>query len=155
MNTLKNWYEALIVFCDRFRSPLLLAMRLYWGWLLFQAGLGKLENIGAFAKNLSAMNFPFAYQQAYIAATIECVGGFCLMIGFASRLMAIPVIVTLLVAYATAHRTALISIFSKPQEFISQAPFLYILTALLVLAFGPGKLSIDYFIQRVIFKKPE
>jgi len=152
---LKKWYEVLIRSGSILRSPILLAMRLYWGWLLFQAGLGKLQHIDPFATLLASLGFPLTYIQAYAAALSECSGGVCLMLGFASRLMAIPVIITMLVAYATAHRQSLLTLFSDPGLFIEQGPFLFLLTALLVFAFGPGKLSIDYLIQRLIFKKSE
>lgn len=152
---MKRAYESLIAFGNLLQAPLLLILRLYCGWVLFQTGLGKLEDIHPFATSLASMGFPFAGVQAYMAATAECVGGFCLMVGFASRLMAIPVFITMATAYATAHREAVLSLFSNPQHFIEQAPFLFLLTALLVFAFGPGMISIDYLIQRFIFKKTD
>ena len=43
----------------------------------------------------------------------------------------------------------LTSIFSDPDKFVAAAPFPFLLTALLVLAFGPGALSIDALIKRL------
>jgi putative oxidoreductase len=102
---------------------------------------------------LTFLGFPFAGLQAYVAASAECFGGFCLLVGFSSRLMAIPVMITMATAYATAHGEAVLSLFSKPEHFIEQGLFLFLLTAILVFAFGPGMFSIDYLIQRFIFKK--
>lgn len=148
-------YETLITIGNALQSVFLLAMRLFWGWHLFQFGLGKLHDIPSFATGLANLGFPLPVMQAYIGATIECVGGLCLLLGFASRLMAIPVIVMMAIAYWTAHRESILALFSDPNQFIEQAPFLYLLTALIVFVFGPGKISIDYLIQRFIFKKSD
>jgi putative oxidoreductase len=47
------------------------------------------------------------------------------------------------VAYWTADRDALNAIVSDPDKFVTAAPFLFLLAGLIVLAFGPGKLSLD------------
>jgi putative oxidoreductase len=52
-------------------------------------------------------------------------------------------IFTMLVAYWTADREALQAITSDPDKFTGATPFLFLLAAVLVLAFGPGKLSLD------------
>jgi len=54
----------------------------------------------------------------------------------------------MLVAYFTADREALSSIFSDPDKFLGADPFLFLLTAIIVLAFGPGVFSLDWLIAR-------
>jgi putative oxidoreductase len=71
----------------------------------------------------------------------------------ASRLLCIPLICTLTGAYLTAHREALLTIFSNPDQFISQAPFNFLLTSLIVFCFGPGKFSLDNLIEKKMVKK--
>ena len=61
-----------------------------------------------------------------------------------------PLIFTMIVAYATAESEALHAVFSDPNKFLSADPFLFLLASLIVLAFGPGKLSLD----ALFFKKP-
>lgn len=155
MSKIKSGYESLIYFAEMLRSPLLLILRLYWGWSLLEAGLGKLHGIDEFSMYLTTLGIPLAHGMAYLVAWVESVGGLCLLVGFASRLVAIPVIINMCVAYATAHSDAVLTIFSKPDYFIEQSPFLFLLVALLVFAFGPGKLSIDYLIQCLLFKKTD
>lgn len=46
-------------------------------------------------------------------------------------------------AYATADREALVAIVSDTDRFTSAAPFLFLLASVIVLAFGPGKFSLD------------
>ena len=44
---------------DYLRSPLLLAIRLYWGWQLVQTGLGKLRNQARVVDFFTSLNIPF------------------------------------------------------------------------------------------------
>jgi putative oxidoreductase len=43
--------------------------------------------------------------------------------------------------------------FSDPDKFVQAAPFPFLLTALIVLAFGPGLFSVDALLKRVIERK--
>jgi putative oxidoreductase len=52
------------------------------------------------------------------------------------------------VAYFTAHHEALINIFNDPKAFVDQPPFNFLLTALIVFAFGPGAISVDGILKR-------
>ena len=63
--------------------------------------------------------------------------------GLFARPISIPLIGTMIVAYITADSEALRAITSDPDKFVSAAPFLFMLAALIVLAFGPGKISLD------------
>lgn len=148
---LRQFYEGLILIGSALKSPLLLVLRLYWGWLFAHGALGKLMDIEHFATLLTNLHFPFPLFQAYLAATIEFVGGICLMLGLGSRLAAIPLMIVMLTAYATAHSEGFKAIFSEPSRFVSQPPFNFLLTCLIVFAFGPGRLSIDYFLEKYYF----
>ena len=53
------------------------------------------------------------------------------------------------VAYATTEQEALHALTSDPDKFVTAAPFLFLLASLIVLVFGPGKLSLD----AVFFRK--
>ena len=90
---------------------------------------------------------------AYLAGATECFGGLLLVIGLASRLVAIPVAFTMIVAYVTADYEAVTSIFSDPDKFVAAAPFPFLLSALLVLAFGPGAISVDALIKRFVARQ--
>ncbi len=136
------------------QSPLLLVMRVWWGWSFFQAGLGKLKDHAGTAEFFATLGIPLPGLNAWIAASVECVGGLFLLAGFASRLTSFPLSITMIVAYLTADLEALKSIFSDTDKFTSAAPFLFLLTALLVLAFGPGAISIDRLLARKFSPAP-
>jgi putative oxidoreductase len=89
-----------------------------------------------------------------MAGATECLGGLLLLAGVASRITTIPLIGTMLVAYATAHRESVMHLFSNPDEFVTQAPFLFLFASLIVLIFGPGPLSLDGLAVRLKLFEP-
>ncbi|MBI4125956.1 MAG: DoxX family protein [Deltaproteobacteria bacterium] len=130
---------------SRLGSPLLLLLRLYFGWNFFTGGKGKLENVERVTGFFQSLNIPFPAANVYLVGTIEMVGGLLLLLGCASRLVSLPLTCVMIVAYATAHRAeAFVSI----KAFMGEQPFLYLLTLLFVLAFGPGSFSVDAWIKR-------
>lgn len=134
-----------------FQSPILLLLRLFFGISFIIAGLGKLQDISKFAETLTSLNIPYPVLNAWITALIEFIGGIFLTVGFLSRLISIPLIIVMATAYATAHVESLRSFTVDPGLFVSQPPFNFLLTALLVWAFGPGFFSLDHF----LFRKPK
>lgn len=148
-----GFYEALISVGSLLQSPLLLICRIYWGVLFMKAGYGKLQNITPFAEYLDSIHFVYPLFQAYLAGLTEFIGGLCLILGFASRLVSIPLAVVMITAYSTAHVEAARVFFKDPSQFVAQSPFNFLLVTLLVFAFGPGIFSVDYFLQRRYFKK--
>ena len=141
-------YEKLIVGAGFAKSPLLLAVRLYWGWQFFTAGKGKLMDLPATAGFFQELGIPMPMLNAVMASCTECFGGLLLLLGLASRLTAIPLIITMIVAYITADMEAVQGIFSDPDAFVSASPFLFLFASLLVLVFGPGVFSIDHLLVR-------
>ena len=125
------------------QSPLLLAIRLYWGWQFVQTGWGKLTNLERTTGFFESLHIPMPKLNAIMAGGTECVGGALLMLGLLARPASVTLIFTMLVAYATADRESLQAITSYPDKFVTAAPFLFLLASLIVLAFGPGKLSLD------------
>jgi putative oxidoreductase len=128
---------------------LLLVVRGWWGWSFFLTGKGKLLNLDKTAAFFAELNIPLPKLNAIVAGSTECVGGLLLLVGLGSRLVSVPLIFTMLVAYATADKEAVAAIFSDPDKFTSATPFLFLLACLMVFAFGPGRLSLD----ALFFKK--
>jgi putative oxidoreductase len=125
------------------QSPLLLIIRLYWGWQFFVTGRSHLMNLEKTTAFFTGLHIPMPKLNAIVAGSTECAGGLLLAAGFFARPAAVPLIFTMIIAYVTADNEALHAIASDPDKFVSAAPFLFLLAALIVLAFGPGKLSFD------------
>jgi putative oxidoreductase len=148
-NAYRLWVKA--VSC--LQSPLLLAMRLYWGWQFFQIGKGKLTNLDVPTKFFESLHIPHPHLNAIMAGCTECFGGLFLLLGLGSRVLTIPLIITMSVAYLTADADKVKNIFSDPDSFVSAAEFQFMLTAVIVLVFGPGKFSLDWLIAKKFSKK--
>lgn len=130
------------------QTPLLFVLRAYWGWSFAQTGWGKLMHLDRTANFFAELGIPAPKLNAIMAGSTECFGGALLLVGLGSRLVSVPLAGTMAVAYLTADREAVQAIFSDPDKFVSAAPFQFLLVSVLVLAFGPGKLSVDHLLAR-------
>ena len=140
-------YMLFVNAVSHLQSPFLLAVRLYWGWQFYQTGVGKLMHIGKVIGFFTSLGIPFPAFNAYFVSSLECVGGVLLFLGLGSRLIALPLAFDMLVAYITADREALFSFFSEPGKFYGADPYTFLFAALLILIFGPGRISLDHGIS--------
>ncbi|MGH9549604.1 MAG: DoxX family protein [Terriglobales bacterium] len=160
VRAIKKCYLAEVQFLNRLQPVLLLLLRLYIGYGFFKSGWGKLQNISTTAEYFSGLNIPLPALNAYLAGATECFGGLLLLLGVASRVVTIPLIFTMIIAYSTQHIDELRTLWTvppgknfNPAAFFKAAPFLYLLTSLLVLLFGPGIFSIDGLLKSYFNKK--
>jgi putative oxidoreductase len=142
-------YLLLITIGRWFSCALLLGMRLIWGYQFFLTGKGKLGDLDKVAGYFQSLNIPMPKLNAALAGGTECFGGLLLLAGLGGRLVALPLIFTMCVAYATAERDSLQNL----DAFVRAAPFPFLLTALVVFAFGPGLVSIDGLLKYTVFRK--
>jgi putative oxidoreductase len=146
MKRLIVMYVELSGMLSRLQSPFLLAVRLYWGWQFAQTGWGKLHNIAKITAFFASLNIPFPAFNAHFIAGLEFFGGILLLLGLGTRLIGFLMAANMLVAYWTADREALVSIFSDPGKFYVADPFTFLFASLIVLIFGAGYLSLDHII---------
>lgn len=128
---------------DRLRSPLLLAIRLFWGWQFAITGWGKLQHLDRVADFFASLGLPAPHATALFIGCLEFAGGIFLALGLGSRLVSAALFVNMTVAYWTADRDALLGIFTAPDKFYGADPFTFWFAALLVLVLGPGLFAID------------
>lgn len=150
---LKHLYFGLVKGENFLGNFLLLIIRLYWGGLLIMTGIGKWTNIYEVADFFASLDIPFPLFSAYLVGTVEFFGGVSLFVGLFSRLFTVLLTAVFIFAYATAHEEALINFFVTPSLFIEQDPFLFLYTTLVVLCFGPGFASIDYWLEKRAYGK--
>src|SRR5580704_3076532 len=138
------------------QSPFLLLLRFYFFWQLFLAGKGKLLNIAKVSEFFASLGIPLPTLNAYFIGSLECFGSLLLIVGLASRPLALLIVVAMIVAYLTADIesvTKLFSFYPHPHQFFKAAPFPFLLAALVILAFGPGKISLDAIIAKWFCQK--
>ena len=150
LETARNGYARLSGALDHGQSLLLLAVRLYWGWQFMQTGWGHITHINKVTEFFGTLNLPAPHATAWFVSLLELVGGALLFLGLLNRLIAIPLTINMIMAYVTADREALTSIFSDPGKFYNADPYTFLFASLLVLVFGAGAFSLDY----VLFKIP-
>jgi putative oxidoreductase len=125
------------------KCPLLLVIRLYWGWQFFVDGKGKLTHLDRVTAYFASLNIPAPRLNCILASTTECVCGMLLLLGLLSRFASLALIGVMSVAYLTAEREALNSFFSDPDKFTGATPFLFLFASLIIFTFGPGKIALD------------
>lgn len=150
-----NIYNSYTNTLSYLSSPLLLSLRLFWGWQFFLTGKGKLMNLGQTTEFFASLNIPMPELNAIMAGSVECFGGLLLMLGLASRFVSIPLASTMVVAYLTAHIEEVKNIYTDPNAFITADPFLFLLISLIILVFGGGFFSLDTLIGKFFNKSIE
>ncbi|MFZ1084743.1 MAG: DoxX family protein [Terracidiphilus sp.] len=149
--------ELLLSISDRFsqllnrlQSPLLLLVRVYWGWQFAQTGWGKLHNLDRVADFFATLNIPAPHLNALVVALVEFIGGILLTLGLGSRAISLVLFINMSVAFITADREALGMIFSDPGKFYGADPYTFWFAALLILILGPGELALDRVLKKLL-----
>jgi putative oxidoreductase len=146
--TIRRMYAWAVRAASTLQSPFLLFVRVYWGWQIAQNGWGKLHNLGHVTEFFSSLGLPAPGFTAAFVSSVEFIGGILLAIGLFSRFIGLVLTIDMLVAYITADREAFFSIFSDPDKFTAAAPYTVLFAALIILIFGPGKISLDTLLLR-------
>jgi putative oxidoreductase len=148
MSQLLTIYRRVVAALSTLQSPMLLAVRLYWGFQFAQTGWGKLHHLDKITAFFASLNIPLPGLNAPFIATLEFAGGILLGVGLLSRPIAFLLVCNMFVAYWTADREALTSIFSDPGKFYVADPYTFLFASLMVLIFGAGLFSVDTLIAK-------
>lgn len=125
-----------------FIAPLL--ARLTVGYAFVESGWGKVHNLEAVTQFFTELGIPAAPFQAVFVSYVELIAGSLLTIGLATRVAALPLIGTMIVALITAKASDI----SSYSDLIGTIELCYaVLLAWLALS-GGGKASLDHLIAR-------
>ena len=149
------------------RSAVLLLFRLSIGWKMYLSGYRHLHHVENMVNQFREWGIPFPKLNVYVSGTTELVGGALLMLGLATRLVSVPLVFNFIVAIVTAGKTnvqqALLGgDLLQPnydagrlgglEAITDDTAFPFLLTSLVTLTFGAGKVSIDYLIHRLWYQ---
>ncbi len=148
MKIVMQWYLRFSTGASYLQSPLLLVVRLYWGWQFAQTGWGKLHNLAKIVSFFASLNIPFPAANAHFISGLEFVGGILLILGLGTRLIGLLLAGNMLVAYWTADHEALTSIFSDPGKFYAADPYTFLFASVMVVIFGAGLFSADTLLAK-------
>ena len=105
--TIYNLYRKVFNFFQCFDGIAPLFLRLYLAPIFIQAGWNKLQHfdntVSWFADVEYGLGMPFPELMASLAIFAELIGGGLLLIGLFTRLISIPLMVTMVVAAVTVH----------------------------------------------------
>ncbi len=138
ISRVKIWHDKFFGLVSYLQSPFLL-----WG---------KLHHLSNVTEFFSSLGLPAPAVMAVAIACLEFFGGIMLALGLLTRPVALVLTINLIMAYVTADREALFSIFSDPDKFYAAAPYTFLIASLIVLLFGGGKITLDNLLGRLLFK---
>lgn len=147
---MKSLFNFLVLRQRLFQDGVLLFIRLLIGWQLFLTGKGKLAHLDKITEFFASLNIPAPGAHAVLIGCVEMFGGLALLIGLGARGFSLLITGAMLGAYLTAHRD---EAFASVGDFIEAAPFPYLVVALVVLVFGPGRASLDQLIAPRLAKR--
>jgi putative oxidoreductase len=136
-------YGRCATIANLMQSPVLLLIRLDWGYQFWESGWAHFNNMPDFINMFERLHIPAPALNAHFIAALEAGGGILLALGLGSRIISLLLAGDMFVAFITAERESLVSVFSDPDKFFNASPHTFLFIALLILAFGPGKFSLD------------
>ena len=157
LNLCAHIYNFFLKIGSNLQSLFLFYIRVTWGHQFFVAGLGKIHNIDHVVDFFISLKIAHPVFSAHLVGWTELIGGFCLILGFASRIITIPLMIVMITALMTAHAHILegCQFLLQPYSFVRETPYPYLMTAILIFIFGPGRLSLDAWIKRWVENQPK
>ena len=119
-------------------SFLLLCLRLFFGVMLFLHGLDKMSNFQLLSQAFPDIMGLGSYMSLMIAIFCEFCCSMFLIFGLLVRIMTIPLIVVMSVAFFDVHDAMF------PE---GELAFIYLVLFTLLYVTGPGRYSVDYLID--------
>jgi len=114
-------------------------------------GWGKLNNIGSTIEYFTSLHIPAPGFNAALAAGTEFVGGVLLLLGLFTRLAALPMAFTMVIAILTAKRDDLDGV----RALLGFEEWTYIVLFVWLALAGPGPLSLDAVWARMRHRTPQ
>lgn len=131
-----------------FLAPLLLRVTL--ASVFIQTGWGKLNDLAQVTGYFTQLGIPAPGLNAAVAAGTEFFGGLLLLAGLGTRLVALPMGFTMVVAILTAKRENLDGL----TTLLGFEEWSYLVMFLTVALIGPGGLSLDALLARKLPAAP-
>jgi putative oxidoreductase len=144
MNALLSLGERAVALAKKLDGVALLVARLTVGVLFVSTGWGKVHDLAKVTSFFTELGIPMPGLNATVASYTELVCGSLLVVGLASRLASLPLVVTMIVAILTAKRAEV----SGLADLFGLVEWTYIALLLVIAAVGPGPVSLDTAIAR-------
>ena len=128
---------------DRIISVILLAVRVFFGVLFFIHGVDKMMNFTALSESFPSVLGFGSYMSLMVAIFCEFCCSLFLIAGLLQRLILIPMIISMGVAFFDVHDALLSG---------GELALIYLVIFIILYFTGPGRYSIDYLLD-IKFRK--
>jgi putative oxidoreductase len=122
----------------------LLLGRLAVGLVFMSTGWGKVHNLEKVTHFFEQLGIPAPGFHAVLVGYSELICGTLLVLGLATRLATIPLVVSMIVAILTAKRADIHGLF----DLVGFEEFTYLCVLLMIALLGPGAASVDHSLVR-------
>ncbi len=139
-----NFYQNVTNKLDGLKDTSLLFFRLILAYGFYGPAMMKWGNMDGIVEWFTGMGMPFPTLNAYLAATTEISGVVLLTLGLATRIISIPLMVTMIVAIFSVHIHNGFEAGNNGFEI----PLYYMIMLFALLANGAGKYSLDNLILK-------
>jgi putative oxidoreductase len=123
--------------------PLLL-VRLSLAAVFVPSGWGKIHDLEKVTGFFTELGIPAPHFNAVLVALSELGCGVLLLVGAATRLAAVPIVISMTIAIITAKRADI----SGVTDLLAVDEFIYIVMAVVVVVLGAGLVSVDGLVAR-------
>jgi putative oxidoreductase len=138
-----------------FLAPLV--TRLVMGQAFYQTGSGKIANFANTVSFFTELGIPMPEANAFFVSRLEFWGGPLLVVGLATRLVALGLASTMVVALLTADRESFLDALRGAGDagLTDVVPFVYLLFLVWLVLVGPGMVSLDAFVARWLERRAQ
>lgn len=129
--------------------PLLFRLILAYGF--YGPAVQKASNFDSTIKFFASIGIPFPEINAYMATSTEVLGVVLVFLGLATRFIAVPMMVIMVVAIKTVHWQNGFSCASDGDAIPGngfEIPFYFMIMLFSLIVTGAGKFSLDYLIEK-------
>lgn len=144
LHSIKHLYRRAIQLCTRIAWLGPLIVRLVVGTAFVLTGWGKLHNLDGVTEFFTSLHIPFPHPQAVFISTLEFVGGLLLIAGLGTRIIALLLSGTMVVALLTAIIPKAESVLDIP----SSIELTYLAIFVWLIVHGAGAASLDRVMSR-------
>ena len=126
-----------------------LLVRLFVGYFFLETGWGKIHTLDTFTERFTEWGIPAPAFNAVLSGYTEFLGGLFVVLGLFTRPVCIPLFINMLVATLAVKLKKVGGL----DDFVELDEPLYALSFLWLFFSGPGRVSLDHLLGRVLRKK--
>jgi putative oxidoreductase len=136
---LQKYYTIL----SKLKDLPLLIIRLVLAYGFLNPALTKLKDLHSVAEWYKTLHIPYPVFNAYLSTGTEIAGFILLVLGLFTRMISIPLMITMIVAIVTVHWE---NGFEAGENGF-EIPLYYMIMLFTLMVFGAGKLSLDKLLR--------